>query len=194
MVSLAMPGGYEEVREGDTRFAGTDAAGQLEYMLAKPVEGGLKPIRHLWETLEFQTVEAISRWGYLGVSRPLNTVYLWLLLVAAPLCTAGESGRKSMLTPGRRIVLMLIAVGAEILLCYAQYLASSEVGGGIQGMQARYFMPVWIAAALALMWPAAIRKRLGKMGDWMTVLVYLVCLGGNIYHLVTQLMELGMLG
>ena len=194
LASLAMPGGYEEVRGGDARFAGADAAEQLKYMLANPVEGGLKPLRHLWETLEFQTVEAITRWGYLGVNRPLNSVYLWLLLVAAPLCTAGECGRKSILTPGRRIVLMGIAVAAEVLLVYAQYLASSEVGGGIQGMQARYFMPVWIAAALALMWPAAIRKRLGKMGDWMTVIVCLVCLGGNIYHLVTQLMELGMPG
>ena len=195
MASLAMPGGYEDVRGGDTRYAGTNSAEQIEYMLSNPVEGGLKPIRYLWGAQRFLTVESIALWGYLGGNRPLNSVYLWLLLAAAPLCTSGERwDRKSILTPGRRVTLILIAVGAEILLAYAQFLASSEVGGEMDGMQARYFLPVWIAAALGLMWPQAIRKRLGKMGDWMTGIVCLVCLGTNVYNLIMHMAEQGMLG
>ena len=187
-ISMVMPGAYDSVREGDSRFPGTSVSGQLAYMAANPVDGGLYPIRYLWERQHAMTQEGIAYWAYLGGDTMLDTVFLWLLLAAAPVCTLGEKwDRKSILTPGRRIGLALIAVGAEIILAYAQYLASSEVGGAMTGMQTRYFIPVWSAMALALMWPQALRKRMGKFGDWMTAGVFLACAGLNIWNLINHL-------
>ncbi len=192
--SMAMPGAYDDVIKGDSRFAGTSVSGQLADMAADPLGNGLKPLRYVWEDRGFLTRAGIAHWAYLGGSDWLNDLWFWLLLVAAPVCTAGERWeRKSPLTPGRRIGLGAIAVGAEVILAYAQYLASSEVGGNLVGLQARYFMPVWIAMALALMWPHAIRKRLGKMGDWMTVVVFLVCFEENLRNAILHMQGYGLL-
>jgi uncharacterized membrane protein len=194
--SMAMPGAYDSVIAGDSRFANTSVSGQLEDMLAHPLESGLRPARYVWEVREFLLKAGISHWAYVGNNDQFNWIYLWLLLVAAPLCTAGEQwGTKSPLTPGRRVGLAAIAIGAELVLAYGQYLASSEVGGagGVAGMQARYFMPVWIAMALAIMWPHLIRKRIGKMGEWMTVGVFVFCLGVNLENAIIHMTRLGLL-
>ena len=181
----------DSVWQGDERLSEASTPGQFAYILANPVEGLLKPIRPLWENLSFTVKDGISHWAYMGNNAVLNNVYLWLLLAAAPLCTAGETWKRgSLMTPVRRIFLLVIAVGCECLFAYALYLTSSPVGGELVGMQARYFMPLWITAALALMWPHTIRKRLGRMGDWMTVLVFLTCAGGNVINLLGHLRAL----
>ena len=195
MASMAMPGAYDGVIEGDERFAGTSRQGQIEYMLANPIEGGLKPIVAVWERQAFLMQAGISHWAYQGNNSGFNDLFLVLLLLVAPLCTCGEDLRKrSLLTPGRRITLGLIAVGAEILLAYAQYLVSSEVGGNLSGLQARYFMAVWAPMALAFMWPHGIRKISKHTGDIMTVVVFVTCAWANIQNAVEHLVKAGFLG
>ncbi len=192
--AMVLPGAYEAVASGDGSFAGTSVSGQTAYMLANPIEGGLKPVRYVFGHPELLMKEGISHWAYLGNNHQLNSIYLWLLLAAAPAGTLGEDrNRRSLLTPGRRIALGCIALVVEIILAYGQYLASSEVGGELVGMQGRYFMPVWIALALALMWPHGIRKRLGRLGDVMTVLVWLICFGTNLWNAMDYIRASGLM-
>ena len=194
MAAMLMPGAYDQVRSGDERFADTDAARQMEYLLAHPIEGGLKPVLLVWNWQDYLTVPSISLWGYLGNNDTVNLIYLLLMLVMAPLCTAGESWeKKSPLTPGRRLTLLGIAEGALILLAFAQYLASSPVGGDVVGMQPRYFTPVWAAAVLALMWPQGIRKALGKAGSWLTAFLFLGCAGVDIAYTLFRLTASGLI-
>ena len=192
--AMIMPGAYETVIGGDGSFAGTSVSGQTAYMLANPAEGGLKPVRYVFEHLELLMKEGISHWAYLGNNHWLNGFFLWLLLIAAPVGTLGEGfDRKGPLTAGRRIALGCTALAVEIVLAYGQYLASSEVGGDLVGMQGRYFMPVWILLALALMWPQAVRKRMGRLGDAMTVLVFLTCFGANLWNAMNWIRATGLM-
>jgi len=194
MAAMLMPGAYDEVISGDERFADTDATRQMEYLLAHPIEGGLKPVLLVWHWQDYLTVPGISLWGYLGNNDTVNIIYLLLMLALAPLCTAGESWeKKSPLTPGRRILLLGIAEGAMILLAFAQYIASSPVGGDVVGMQPRYFTPVWIAAVLALMWPQGIRKAMGKAGYWLTAVLLLGCAGVDIAYTLIRLTAVGLI-
>ena len=185
----------ESVWQGDARFEGASTPDQLAYMLANPIEGGLRPMRLILENLPLWLRDGISHWAYAGNNRRMNSLYLWLMLIAAPLCTAGEDpARKGLLTPVRRIFLGGIAMGCEFLFAYSLYLTSTPVGdNSLGGMQARYFMPVWIAMALALMWPRGIRKRLGRMGDWMTAGVCLACFGFNLWNALEKLIGTGVL-
>lgn len=192
--AILVPGIDTSVWTGDARFPDASTPDQLRYMLANPIEGGLKPIRTLLENLSLWVKDGISHWAYLGNNYRLNSVYLWLLLVVAPLCTLGENGKgKSLMTPVRRIFLAVIAAGCECLFAYALYLMSSPVGGDLAGMQARYFMPVWGLMALALMWPQRIRQRMGKMGDWMTAAAWAICLAGNLQNAMMHMTATGLL-
>ena len=195
MVSLTMPGAYDSVIGGDERYPGADSAAQLQYMLDNPVEGGLKPLRFLWEDQVRLLRLGMADWAYVGNHRELGELYFVLLLLAAPLCVWGEKeGTCSLLTPGRRIGLAGIAIGAEILLAYAQFLVSSEVGGAMtDSMQARYFMPVWILMALALMWPHRWRESARPAGPFLTALVFAACCWVNIGNAVMHLSAFGLI-
>ena len=195
MAAAAMPGAYDSVRAGDERFAGASASGQIEYMLSDPLNALMIPFRYLWNNQRFLMNMGIAHWAYLGNSLNVGGLYLAMMLLAAPLCACGEKwDRKSPLSPGRRIGLGAIAFGAEIVLIITQYVVSSEVGGGVQGVQARYFMPCWIALMLAIMAPQAIRKRVGKAGDVLTVAVYVCCFWVNMSYAVNWLTSTGYLG
>ena len=187
--AMVMPGAYEDVVSGDMRFSDTDAGAQIQGMLADPIGSGLKPVRYFWERLEFLTSDWLDFWAYAeyGLSN-LGKLYLLLLLIVAPLCCCGESwDEKNALTPGRRICWGLIAFLSELLLIYAQYIASSPVGGDITGMQPRYFTPLWVPALLALMWPQGIRKRARAAGDVMTTAVFLFCAWANVANALIHL-------
>ena len=195
VAAVLIPGTNEGVWNGDDRFPGADSQGQLHYLMAHPIEGGMTLIRYFWENQSLLMKAGISHWAYVGNNYQLNDLYLWMLLIVAPLCTAGERwDRKSLMTPVRRIFLGVIAFGAELLFIFALYVTSSPVGGTeIAGMQARYFMPVWIALALALMWPHAIRRRMGKIGEWMTAGVWAFCLIANLQNAIMHMSATGLL-
>ena len=191
LIALVMPGAYDNVREGDSRLADANPREQIASMLASPVQNGLYPLRHMWDFQRYLAKDGISDWYTVGNNGTLNSIYLWLLLILAPLCTIGEknqsTGRK-LLPPGRRLAFGGISIGIGIMFAYAQYLFSSPVGGGMQGLQARYFMPIWIFTALALMWPAKIRQRLGRIGPWLFLPIALICLGVNLWNALGYLM------
>ena len=81
----------------------------------------------------------------------------------------------------------LIAFFAELLLIYAQYIASSPVGGAVTGMQSRYFMPLWAPAMLALMWPHEIRKKAREAGAVMTAVVFMLVCWANVENALIHL-------
>ena len=190
--AMAMPGAYEDVLGGDWRFEGASVSGQLKYIQENPLEGGLRPVRFVIEGMEPLLTWGISHWGYLGNNGRANELYLWLMLVAAPLCTMGETWtRKSELSLRRRIGFAAVALGAEIILAYGQFLASTPVGGYVQGMQPRYFIPVWIALLMALMWPHDIRRRLGKVSEWAGLAVWAACLLINVQNMTGYLASFG---
>ena len=76
--AVAIPGAYDNVKGGDERFAGTDSAGQIAYMLSSPLDGLLLPVRHLWENQDYLMNMGLSQWAYLGNSAELIELYLLL--------------------------------------------------------------------------------------------------------------------
>ena len=193
--AMAMPGAYEDVMAGDLRFSDTDAQGQIRGMLVDPFGSGLKPVRYFFENISQLTGGWLSFWAYVGFGMPyLNELYLILMLLVAPLCVIGEhpDGRLP-LTWKRRLVWALIAFGAEVLLIYAQYIASSPVGGAITGMQGRYFTPLWAPALLALMWPGVIRRKARPAGGFMTLLVFGICCWANVANALIHMARVGAL-
>ena len=187
--AMMMPGAYEDVISGDLRFSDTGAGAQIQGMLADPIGNGLKPVRYFWDNLRFVTSDWLDFWAYQEYGLPhLGDMYLILMLLAAPLCCCGENwDTPNALIPARRISWGLIAFFAELLLIYAQYIASSPVGGAVTGMQSRYFMPLWAPALLALMWPHGIRKRARAAGDVMTAAVFALICWANVENAMIHL-------
>ena len=191
MAGMLMPGPYQDVLGGDSRFEGANASAQIQGMLADPLGQGRVPFSFLWENMYGLAVSAIDYWGYVGRGKDgLMDMYVVLMLIVSPLCTCGEQLEdKSVLTVGRRLNLGLIAFLTELILTYSQYIASSSVGGYVTGMQPRYFIPLWAPTMLALMWPQAIRKKVSQAGKVLAVIVFaLVCLV-NVENALIHLAE-----
>ncbi|MBQ3705222.1 MAG: DUF2142 domain-containing protein [Clostridia bacterium] len=194
MTALVIPGAYDAVRGGDSRFPGADSAAQIAWILASPLERGLIPVRYLWESQHMLMNMGIAHWAYLGNNEEWMALYLALMLAVAPLCVwdeKREAGR--LLTPGRRILLGVIVFAAELSLIYTQFIVSSPAGEGwIQGMQARYFMPLWIGLLLAVMMPERLRERISpQAGGIMTWTAFSACAICNFSYAVFWLTNTG---
>ncbi|MBQ9253121.1 MAG: DUF2142 domain-containing protein [Clostridia bacterium] len=196
MAALVMPGAYDSIRGGDERFAGADAAGQIAWMLANPGEGLLRPLLYFWQSRSMLMTMGISHWAYLGNNTEWNDLFLALLLLVAPLCAWGEKRRGTkLLTPGRRVGLLALAFGIELVLVYTQFIVSSPVGGQVQGMQARYFIPLWSVLAVALMAPFEWRKRISAAaGGFLAGAAFLTCAWVNISYALYWLASTGQWG
>ena len=188
---MLMPGPYQDVLKGDPRIDGTDSAAQIRSILGDPLGRGLLPFEYLLDNWYALMVYGIDYWGYIG--RGLTgfmEMYLVLMLMVAPLCICGEDEcRKSSLTLGRRLTLGLIAFLAELVLTYAQYIATTPVGGFIVGMQSRYFLPLWILVLLALMWPQRVRSKASAAGNVMTLAVFIIICIANVENALIHLRE-----
>ena len=195
LTAMLIPGAYDNVIFGDERFADTDSAAQMQSILAEPLGKGLLPFSFLWDNLYFLTSGGLDFWAYVGSVMPsLETMYFLLMLFIAPLCNPGEPEEgNSPLTARRRVVFAIVALFGEIMLIYAQYLVSSPVGGPIDGMQARYFIPLWILALLALMYPWGIRRRTGPAGKALAVATFFVCFWDNLENALLHLAQVGAL-
>ena len=190
--AVALPGAYDPVRSGDSRYEGTDAAAQIAFLNSRPLEWILFPLRNLVENAGFLLVEGIPHWAYLGTNLTLGYVFVGLLLLAAPLAVCGEAGEKTaMLRPGRRLLLGGTALICECALILTQYLVSSPVGGSLRGMQARYILPVWILLALSLMLPERLRGAFRKAGPWLAAVLWLGCLGLDVWYALSWLQSTG---
>ena len=189
-LAMIMPGAYENVLGGDMRFSDTDAGAQIQGMLADPLGSGLKPVRYFFENLRFLTCEWLDFWAYANYGFPhLGEMYMILLLLVAPLCVCGgePEAPRDLLRPSRRLTFGAIAFLAETALIYAQYIASSPVGGAVTGMQPRYFMPLWAPALMLLMFPGAVREKARPAGNVMTLLTLLLCAGANLENALIHL-------
>ncbi len=192
-LAMVMPGAYEDVIGGDIRFSDTDAGAQIQGMLSDPIGSGLKPVRYFFENLRSLTADWLDFWAYAKFGFPnLGDMYLVLLLFAAPLCVCGETeDPRDLLKPSRRLMFGLSAFLAELVLIYAQYIASSPVGGNVTGMQPRYFMPLWAPALMLVMYPRYVREKARPAGDVLSVLVAALCAWGNIENAVIHLQAFG---
>ncbi len=190
--AMTMPGAYEDVIEGDWRFEGASVSGQIAWIRANPVEGGLRPLSfvlYFWRGL---MIGDIAHWGYLGNNVQAVNYYLCLLLLASPLCTAGEAwNQNSMLTFRRRSGFAITGFAAVVIIAYAQFLASTPVGGYVQGMQARYCIPIWIVMLMSVMWPQAIRRRMGKIGEWAPLVIWMACFIFNLQNMMRYIITYG---
>lgn len=196
VAALAVPGAYDSVSGGDERFAGANAAEQVAWIQAHPAEGLTRPLRYFWDRQGMLMNMGIAHWAYLGNSGEWSEMYLALMLLVAPLCAfGGEEDRGGLLTPGRRLALGAVALGAELVLIFTQFIVSSPVGGDIEGMQARYFIPLWGVLAVALMFPRQLRKRIsGPAGGVMTAAAFTACAWVNVSWALYWLTETGCLG
>ena len=188
--AVAIPGAYDNVKGGDERFAGTDSAGQIAYMLSSPLDGLLLPVRHLWENQDYLMNMGLSQWAYLGNSAELIELYLLLMLIVAPLCAWDEKNAlQSPLSPGRRLGFAAIAFGAELILIYTQYIVSSPVGGSsVEGMQARYFIPLWIVLLMGIMAPRRLRDRISRpAGAVLSWAAFGLCAWANLSYALSWL-------
>ena len=86
-----------------------------------------------------------------------------------------------------------IAILAESILILTQYVVSTPVAGTLQGMQARYFLPIWILAALALMFPEKVRNLhpIRKAGPWIAAALWAGCFIVNAWYAVFWLRSTG---
>ncbi len=189
--AVAMPGAYDNVREGDFRFTDADVPAQLAWLNGHPAEWILVPLCHLYQQAHFLLIEGIAHWAFLGTNLTLDYLFCGLLL-AASLIVCGElQGTGKLLKPGRRILLGGTAFLAEIILILTQYVVSSRPGGSVQGVQARYFLPVWILLALALMMPEKVRNLLRKAGPWLAAALWMGCLGVDLWYALYWLQSTG---
>ena len=183
--AMKMPGAYDDVMEGDWRFDGSSMSGQIAWIMQHPVEGVMRPIESVLSSVDSLLVGDMAHWGYLGNNLTAVKYYLWLMLVISPLCSAGEArNQESCLTVRRRIIFALIAFGMAVIIAFAQFLVSTPAGDPVQGMQARYGIPVWILVLLAAMWPQFIRCRPGKAGEWASLAVWAACLVINVQNMM----------
>ena len=195
-LAMAMPGAYEDVLGGDARFSDTNSGAQLQGMLADPMGSGLKPVRYFFEHLRFLTCEWLDFWAYASYGFPhLGEMYAVLLLLVAPLCVPDGEPEvpRDLLKPSRRLTFGIIACLAELALIYAQYIASSPVGGAITGMQPRYFMPLWAPTLMLLMLPRYAREKAQPVGNILTVVTLVLCSGVNIENAIIHLRAFGAL-
>ena len=194
LAALIIPGYYDNMPEGDNILAGRDGAGQIANMQEFPWTEGLYPLRHMWENQKHLMIDGISEWHGQGTSETLNILYLILMLLLAPLCTVGED--PDQIRPlgwRRRIGFLAIALGAETILAYLQFIFFSEVSGEITGLQARFILPVWILIALALTRTKWLRQLTGSIGKWISVPAFLSCAAINAIRAAEMLQMLGRL-
>ena len=184
-LAVALPGPYDAQRGGDVRFADADAAAQGAYLTEHPAEILMVPLRYAVRNGRHLLVDGIGSYAYLGYSAAASWLFAGLLLLAAPLAVCGERKEPSPLKAGRRIVFALSAVIPEFVLMLTQYVVSSPVGGsGIDGMQRRYILPVWILLALALMMPEKARRAVGKAGGVLAAALCCVTFAANLGFLL----------
>ena len=95
MAAVALPGAYDTVRSGDSRFEGTDAAAQIAFLNSQPLRWLTLPLEHLFENWQFLTIAGIAHYAYLGNNMNLGYAFAGLLLLAAPLAVFGEQNKKT---------------------------------------------------------------------------------------------------
>lgn len=165
-------GMYDDILAGDLRMDDTDSAGQVAYILSKPGAFLAMFGRYLLREGLGLFTSIGAWWGLLKDPAPVFNVLIWLLMLACPLCSLEEKDAMPALTPGRRVWLGLWACVPLVALMVTQYIVSTPVAHfTIDGMQARYTLPVMPLLALALMLPQPLREKTAPASKVIAVLL-----------------------
>ena len=192
LFSLVLPGPYDDLRDGDSRYDNADAAAQLAYMGENlPAFLGTLGGYLLRNGLRLY-YGGLCSFAYLG-GAPGTFWLAAALLLLSPLYSADERPG-SVLTSGRRIRLAIFSALPLLTLAVTQYVVSTGVGSGtVRGMQSRYGLPVLILAALALMLPDRLRRRAQGLSRW-AALICLTAMAGISLGMIFRLMLQGIMG
>ena len=186
MLTLKLPGVYDNVSGGDARFSGTDSAAQIRFILSEPlaaiqIMGGYF-IRKLW----YLETNAIAYIGRIGNDDVFSMIFLYLLL-ASGLCMYGEE-KQMVLNAKRRTAFIGMNFVILLALIVTQYIVSSEVGGkAVQGMQPRYSIPIAILYALALMPPEKLRNRLRSGSHALAIVTTVLISAADLYVILSMM-------
>lgn len=156
MASLLLPGPYDSVKNGDSRYGDADAARQIAFITGDPAGAlGVLGAYMQAEWLKLHT-EAATSWAYAGVQMQVMWGLIAAALLIAPLYSADEEA-PSMLTARRRLLMAGLVELVLLILTVTQYIVSSPQYG-IEGMQPRYAVPMYILMLLTLMLPERLRR------------------------------------
>ena len=186
LAAVLIPGGYDDIWNAYAAGGRQDRMEQISRIMEEmPQEGSFYPLEYAWNHQLFLFVYGISEWNIYGTTSRLNILYLGVMLLLAPLCTVGENKNNLRgLQPGRRLALGAIALGAELMLVYAEYILTLAEHALMQGLQARYFLPMWILMALALTRTRALREKTGRLGNWMMIPTAAVILASDLWWIL----------
>ncbi|MFM5929938.1 MAG: DUF2142 domain-containing protein [Novosphingobium sp.] len=138
-------------------------ADQLRHMLANPLAfptalAGTYDLPGL-----FQISMSLVKFGWLKVG-PVATSWVFSMAAMLLVLLAGN-GDGPRLGPVWRLWLLVVCLGVVILVSFALYLGATVLGGTfIEGLQGRYFIPIFLPLLLAL----------GRQGNWARANVPLV--------------------
>lgn len=172
LVSLKLPGIYDNVLAGDTRLDNSpDPKAQLAGVLAD-LPGALGIIGGFFiREIGHWFVSVGAQMGTLTGSRGCSIAAL-VLLVLSIAAVLPEEEKGAPLKAPRRVMLILLPLLCLFALTVTQYMVSTSVGdNSVSGMQPRYILPVLALLCLGLQLPDQVRKSLRPAGRVLTFAV-----------------------
>lgn len=179
MLSMLL-GMYDEIIPGDQRMDNTDSAGQIAFILAEPVRFLGMLGSYLATTFLGFFPDSMATWAMWGTDSVwVCWMLLGVLVLICPLCSLGEGTDAPLLTGKRRAALGVWGFLPLLALMVTQYMVSTPVGhSSIDGMQARYLLPVMILLLLCAMPPQTWRMRVKAGNRWIALAVLAVLFAG----------------
>lgn len=127
--------------EGDLRGGAVSVSGQIEYIMHNPVVYGKMLLFHMWDWLGAYTIgnDALGQFAHLR-GFPFNFVMYVIMLFFIFTDTSDVD-----IKPLTRVGIAAILFGTAIGIWTSMYIFFTPVGfSGINGVQARYFVPLLI--------------------------------------------------
>lgn len=137
---------------GDNRGAGvTSVSGQMQYIFSNPVFYSILLLKSTFGQLfvKFFGAATITKMGYTGCASFVALIVLDAVMVA--LAVVNYEQKESRLDKYQRVFIVFLIFCVNCLIWTALYLSFTEVGGTeIQGVQGRYFLPLFIDLAICV--------------------------------------------
>lgn len=166
---------------GDSRGTGvTSVSGQMKYILGNPLVYSVLLLKSTFGQFfnKFFGVATITKMGYMGCAPIVALIILDVTMLV--LAFVNFEGKKSELDKYQRVFIVFLIFCVNCLIWTALYLSFTEVGGTeIQGVQGRYFLPLFIDLLMCI----SINKLQVKINR--DKLRYVLCMVTTIIMLVT---------
>lgn len=137
---------------GDNRGAGvTSVSGQMQYIFSNPVFYSILLLKSTFGQffVKFFGAATITKMGYTGCASVVALIVLDVVMVA--LAVVNYEQKESGLDKYQRGFIVFLIFCVNCLIWTALYLSFTEVGGTeIQGVQGRYFLPLFIDLAICV--------------------------------------------